>query len=186
MLKWIALFLVVSTVVGHAEGPKSPPPVAPKVDNKAPTGSPMDKNKALIRRFYDEVWNKGHLDVADEVFASDYVRHDAGGPAAPGPDGQKQIAAGIRKAFPDLVYTVDFMIAEGDLLAARWTIHGTQTGDLMGTKATGKPITFSGINIFRFDHGKVSELWNHRDDLSMMVQLGMITLPKVGKPPQKP
>jgi len=74
------------------------------------------------------VWNKGHLAVADEVFAKDYVRHDAsGGPPAPGPEGQKQIAAGLRKAFPDLVMTTDFMMADGDKVAARWTIVATTT-----------------------------------------------------------
>lgn len=145
------------------------------------TETAQDENKALVRRFYDEVWNKGHLDVADEVFATDYVRHDPGPPAPAGPEGQKQVAAGVRKAFPDLIYAVDFMMAENDLVMARWTIQGTQTGDMMGAKPTGKKITFSGVNIFRFDYGKVAEIWNHRDDLSMMVQLGVVQFPELSK-----
>ncbi|HET9992238.1 MAG TPA: ester cyclase [Kofleriaceae bacterium] len=181
MFKTLALFLLLSSGVARADGAKVSPPAA-KIDKKPMTETAQDKNKALVRRFYDEVWNKGHLDVADEVFARDYVRHDPGPPAPPGAEGQKQVAAGMRKAFPDLVYTVDFMIAENDIVAARWTIQGTQTGDMMGAKPTGKKVTFSGVNIFRFDHGKVAELWNHRDDLSMMVQLGMVQLPKPAKP----
>jgi predicted ester cyclase len=73
--------------------------------------------------------------------------------------------------------TTDFMMADGDKVAARWTIVATNTGDLPIAKATGKKVTFSGINIYRFDHGKVVELWNHRDDLSMMMQLGLVPKP---------
>ena len=95
----------------------------------------------------------------------------------PGPEGQKRIADGLRKAFPDVVLTVDFVIGEGDMVVARWTMKGTHKGDLPMAKATGKQVMFSGINTYRFDRGKVVELWNHRDDLSMLMQLGTITLP---------
>ena len=85
--------------------------------------------KVLVRRFYEEAWDKGQLDVADELFAPDYVRHDVrAGVAAPGPQGQKDIAAGFRAAFPDLHFVVDFVLADGDHVAARWTATGTNTG----------------------------------------------------------
>ena len=73
----------------------------------------LEQNKALIRRFYEEVWNKGNLDVAEAVFAADYVRHDLrpGHPPS-GPEGQKRIAADFRAAFPDLQMTIDLMVAE--------------------------------------------------------------------------
>ena len=73
----------------------------------------LEQNKALIRRFYEEVWNKGNLDVAEAVFAADYARHDLrpGNPPA-GPEGQKRIAADFRAAFPDLQMTIDLMVAE--------------------------------------------------------------------------
>jgi len=132
-----------------------------------------NQNKALVRRFYEEVWNKGNLDAADEVFAANYVRHDLRpGNALPGPDGQKQIARDFRAAFPDLHMSVDLMIAEGDLVTARWTTEGTNTGVWGSVPATGKPIRFSGVNIFRIADSKVVELWNHRDDLGVMQQLG--------------
>ena len=129
-------------------------------------------NKALIRRFYEEVWNQGHLAAADDIFADDYVRHDLrpGNPLA-GPAGQKKIAADFRAAFPDLRMTIDLVIAEGDMIAARWTTEGTNTGQWGNVPPTGKRARFSGVNIFRIENGKVVELWNHRDDLGVMQQL---------------
>jgi steroid delta-isomerase-like uncharacterized protein len=133
----------------------------------------VEKNKDLIRRFYEEVWNHGNLDVTEEIFAADYVRHDLrpGSPLS-GPEGQKRIAGDFRSAFPDLHMTVDVMVAEGDLVVARWTTAGTNTGAWGSVPATGKYVKFSGVNIFRMADGKVVEIWNHRDDLGVMQQLG--------------
>ena len=132
----------------------------------------IEQNKALVRRFYEEVWGRGNLDAADDIFAADYVRHDLRpGNASAGPEGQKRIAADFRAAFPDLRMTIDLMVAEGDLVAARWTTEGTNTGAWGDVPPTGKPVRFSGVNIFRIQHGKVVELWNHRDDLGVMQQL---------------
>jgi steroid delta-isomerase-like uncharacterized protein len=131
------------------------------------------QNKALIRRFYEEVWGKGNLAVVGEVFAADYTRHDLRpGNPLPGPEGQKRIAADFRAAFPDLHVTVDLMIAEGDMVVARVTNEGTNTGPWGGVPPTGKRARFSGVNIFRIANGKVVEIWNHRDDLGVMQQLG--------------
>lgn len=128
---------------------------------------------ALVRRFYDEVWGRGLVEVADEIFAEHYARHDLRpSQAAPGPQGQKRIAADFRAAFPDLRFHVDMVIAENDLVAARWTAEGTNSGPWAGQPATGRTARFSGVNIFRFERGKVVELWNHRDDLGLMQQLG--------------
>lgn len=129
-------------------------------------------NKAIIRRFYDEVWNLGHLDVALEVFSDDYVRHDLRPAAAqPGAAGQRKVAADFRAAFPDLTATVELLIAEDDLVVARWTMAGTNTGAWGGVPPTGKPLRFSGVNIFRLQDGQVVEVWNHRDDLGVQQQL---------------
>jgi steroid delta-isomerase-like uncharacterized protein len=133
----------------------------------------VGENTSLVRRFYEEVWNKGNLDVTPEVFAEDYVRHELRpSQALPGPAGQAKVAADFRAAFPDLRMEVDLILAEGDLVAARWTTEGTNTGPWGGNSPTGKPARFSGVNIFRFREGKVVELWNHRDDLGLMQQLG--------------
>ena len=98
-----------------------------------------EEHAALVRRFYEEVWNRGNVDVAADVFAEDYVRHDLRPtPAAPGPAGQAAIARDFRAAFPDLHMRVDLTLAEGDMVAARWTTEGTNTGAWAGRQPTGK------------------------------------------------
>ena len=114
------------------------------------------------------------MEFAEQVFADDYVRHDLRPTqAAPGPAGQAQIARAFRAAFPDLQWRVDPLLAEGDLVAARWTASGTHTGSWAGRAPTGRRAEFAGVNIFRFGPSeKVVEIWNHRDDLSLQEQLG--------------
>jgi steroid delta-isomerase-like uncharacterized protein len=142
-----------------------------------------DDNKKLVRRFYEEVWDKGNIDVADDVFAHDYVRHDLRATeAAPGPEGQKQVARAFRAAFPDLRFEVEIVIAEGDYVAARWAARGTHTGPWGAVEPTGRFITLSGVNIFRFESGRVAEIWNYRDDLGLQEQLGVAVF--AGAPPR--
>jgi steroid delta-isomerase-like uncharacterized protein len=136
--------------------------------------SMSEANKALIRRFYEEVWNKGNLDAAYDIFAEDYVRHDLRpGDAPAGPEGQKLVAGMFRAAFPDVHLSVEFMVAEADMVVARWMMRGTHQGAWGGISATGKRLSFAGVNIFRITEGKVAEIWNHRDDLGLMEQLGV-------------
>jgi steroid delta-isomerase-like uncharacterized protein len=134
----------------------------------------VDANRRLIERFYDEVWARGNIHFTDEVFAEDYVRHDLRSTqAAPGAAGQARIAEQFRSAFPDLQWRIDLILGERDLVAARWTASGTHTGEWGDLPPTDKRAEFSGVNIFRFgEHGKVVEIWNHRDDLGLMEQLG--------------
>ena len=133
----------------------------------------VPENKTVVLRFYREVWDMGNVGVAHDIFADDYVRHDLRPSAAlPGPAGQAKIAADFRQAFPDLRFGVDVVLGEDDLVAARWTATGTQTGPWGAVAPTGKHVTFSGVNIFRLAGGKVVEIWNHRDDLGLMTQVG--------------
>jgi steroid delta-isomerase-like uncharacterized protein len=142
-----------------------------------------EANKRLVQQFYEEVWAFGNFDFAEQVFADDYVRHDLRPtPAAPGPLGQAEIARAFREAFPDLQWRIDLLLAERDLVAARWTARGTHTGSWAGVAATQRPAEFSGVNIFRFgDAGKVVEIWNHRDDFGLREQLGIAVY--AGAPP---
>jgi steroid delta-isomerase-like uncharacterized protein len=134
----------------------------------------IQDGKALVRRFNDEVWGKGNLDVVFEIFAPDYVRHDLRpGNPLPGPEGQKRIAAEFRAAFPDLKTSIDLLIAEGDFVVSRWTAEGTHLGTWGNSGPTGKRVQFCGVNIYRIQNGKVVEMWNHRDDLGVMQQLGV-------------
>jgi steroid delta-isomerase-like uncharacterized protein len=133
----------------------------------------VDHNKALIRRFYEQVWDQGNTDFAYEVFADNYVRHDLRPTTAlPGPEGQKKIADDFRAAFPDLRVKVDLVVGGADYVVGRWTASGTHTGDWAAIAPTGRHATFSAVNIFRFKDGKVAEVWNHRDDFGLFEQIG--------------
>jgi steroid delta-isomerase-like uncharacterized protein len=133
-----------------------------------------EDNKALVRRFYEEVWDRGNTDFAFEVFADDYVRHDfRSTETLQGPAGQKKIADEFRAAFPDLQVTVDLIIGEHDFVVGRWTATGTHLGPWGGIEPSDRQVSFSAANIFRFADGRVAEIWNHRDDLGLREQLGV-------------
>ena len=132
-----------------------------------------EENKALIRRFYEEVWDLGNTDFAYEVFADGYVRHDfRPTPVLPGPEGQKKVADDFRAAFPDLRVEVDLVAGDEEYVVGRWTASGTHLGAWGDIEPTGRRATFSAANIFRFENGKVVEIWNHRDDLGLAEQIG--------------
>ena len=142
----------------------------------------VNENKRLVAHFYDEVWNRGNTHVALEAFADDYVRHDLRPTTAgPGGAGQRQIAAAFRHAFPDLSFTIDLLVGEGDLVAARWTASGTHSGQWGDVAATGRSVRFSGVNFFRLRNGRIVEIWNHRDDLGLREQVGASVF--AGAPP---
>jgi steroid delta-isomerase-like uncharacterized protein len=132
-------------------------------------------NKTIVRRLVEEVWNKGNLSVADELFAPNYVHHDASTPdVGLGPESEKKRATLYRTAFPDFRLTIEDIIAEGETVVARWSCRGTHKGDLSGIAPTGKPFTISGISIARFASGKMVEGFINWDALGMMQQLGVV------------
>jgi predicted ester cyclase len=97
-----------------------------------------DQNKAVYRRFIQEVFNEGRLDMLDEVLSRSYVYHEAPPGTPPGPEGIKQIVPMFRAAFPDLNITIDDQVAEGDKVCSRVTMRGTHRGVFVGIPATGK------------------------------------------------
>ena len=134
-----------------------------------------EENKALVRRQEEELFSSGNLDVADEIYAPDYVGHDPSNPEdVRGLEAAKQAAAEYRKAFPDLRVTVEDLIAEGDRVAARLRFRGTHRGELNGIAPTGRRVDCTGIVISRIEEGKIAEDWANFDDLGMMRQLGVI------------
>lgn len=140
-----------------------------------------ETNKTVARRFFDEVFGKGKLDVLDEIIAKDYVNNGPGTlPELPtGLEGAKQLVTVYRNAFPDLRFTVDEQIAEGDKVMTRWTAHGTNKGELLGMPATGKSSTVTGIAVDRITNGKIAESWGIFDQFGMMQQLGVILTPEL-------
>jgi steroid delta-isomerase-like uncharacterized protein len=135
----------------------------------------MESNKTASRRMIEEVFGGGNVDVVDALVHEDAVGHD---PAQPGPvngrEGVKASAQGYRGAFPDLVMTVDQSIAEGDMVATRWTARGTHDGELFGIAPTGKQATVTGITIDRFENGLIAESWTNWDTLGLLQQLGAV------------
>ena len=136
------------------------------------------ENKAISRRFYQEVFSRGDLDVADSLLAADCVDHNPPGPGfSPGREGVKQVVTMLRAAVPDLKVTVEDQIAEGDKVASRLTVRGTQQGELMSVPPTGKSITVGLVDIFRIEDGLILERWGEADLLGMMQQLGVVPEP---------
>lgn len=135
-----------------------------------------EDNKALVRRFYEEIFNRGNMAVVDELCTANYLFHDPTGPVQ-GPEGFKQFATMYRTAFPDLHITIDDAIAEGDKVVARTTGRGTHKGELMGIPPTGKQIAVSGMTISRIVNGKAEETWANYDALGMLQQLGVVPAP---------
>ena len=134
-----------------------------------------EANKNVVRRLFEEVWNKGNLQVTDELFASTYVHHDPSSPdLGRGPESEKKRATLYRTAFPDLRLTIEDILAEGETVMARWSCRGTHKGDLSGIAPTGKPFTISGVSIARFAGGKMVEGYVNWDALGLMQQLGVV------------
>jgi steroid delta-isomerase-like uncharacterized protein len=132
-----------------------------------------EQNKAAARAVF-EVFNDGNLDRLDDLVAADATDHDPYNPyASEGVEGLKKVIAMYRGAFPDLRMTVEDQVAEGDKVGTRWTATGTHEGDLMGTAATGRTSTVTGIGIDRFEDGKIVEVWTNWDALGMFQQLGL-------------
>jgi len=141
-----------------------------------------EQNKALFRRFVDEVFNHGNMSVIDELVAPDFVEHEELPPGIPQDlEGSKQLATMLRSAFPDLEATIHDIIAEGDKVAVRMTWTGTQQGEFMGIPPTGKSVSIGVFDIVRVAGGKLVEHWGQMDNMGMMQQLGVIPAPGEGE-----
>ena len=132
-----------------------------------------DRNKALLRRFYEELWNQGNLDAIPELVAEDFVDHHPLRGAPPGREGLAALVTTWRTAFPDMCETVEGLIAEGDKVAGRFSMRGTHGGEFMGVLPTGRSVTMSGIDIVRVAGGKIAEFWYGEHLLELMQQLGV-------------
>ena len=138
-----------------------------------------EENKALYRRFVEEVLNNKDLSAIDELVAEDFTDHSPPPPGVPtGTEGLKLIFASYFKAFPDLHVAIDLLMAEDDLVAAYHTVTCTHTGDFLGIPPTGKPVRVEEAHISRYANGKVVEHWIQMDMMNMMQQLGALPTPE--------
>ena len=138
---------------------------------------PEAENVALVRRAVD-AFNRGDLAAVDEVFAADYVDHDRfriGVP--PGPAGVKQAWTMFRAAFPDLQASIAELVAAGDKVVVRGSLHGTHRGELIGIPPTGRQVTVTLIDINRIAGGQLVERWAEADMLGLLQQLGALPAP---------
>ena len=133
-----------------------------------------EDNKALVRRFYGEIFKQGKLEGADEIMAADHVFYLSGMPPVRGLEAWKQLASVYFAAFPDLQATIEDLVAEGDKVVARLTFSGTHQGEFQGIPATGKQFKVTGIDIHRVASGKIQEHWDEADNLGMLQQLGVV------------
>ncbi len=138
----------------------------------------IEENKIIVRRFFEVGSSRGDLDAANELLAPDFVLH-VPLPCSPGVRGINEVVSACRAAFQDLDVTVVDMVAEKDMVAARFTARGIHKGDFMGLPPTGKPIAMTGMEIFRLENGKIAELWGEANLLGLMQQLGI--LPPMGQ-----
>lgn len=132
-----------------------------------------EENKAIVRRTWEELFNKGNLPVADELISPSFVNHATPG-APPGPGTFKQIVMMYRSAFPDVQFLIEDLLGDGDKVVIRNTFLGTHRGPFMGIAPTGRQISQEQIHIVRVTSGQIAEHWAVRDDLSLMRQLGAI------------
>ncbi|MFQ5795842.1 MAG: ester cyclase [Candidatus Bipolaricaulia bacterium] len=139
----------------------------------------LDERKALVRRYIEEIWNRGDLDVVDELFTLDYTIHTLGQTFPTSYEALKQGVAGARTTFPDIQMTLTHIIADGDKVAAYWTTVGTHLGEFRlpdmpeGIPPTGRPVEFTEVVTFRIADGRIAEAWYVADQLTMMQQLGL-------------
>lgn len=133
-----------------------------------------EENKALYKKFIDEVINKKNLDVVNDLIGPGFVDHNPMPGTPPGSEGMKQAMEMFISAFPDMTSDLTFLVAEGDLVVGHQTTKGTHKGDLMGIPATGKKVEFAEIHIVRIKDGKAVEHWGLADGEAMMQQLGVM------------
>jgi steroid delta-isomerase-like uncharacterized protein len=136
----------------------------------------LEQNKALVRRFVDEVQCQHNLAALDELFSPDFVDH-SGMTNPPTLEGSHQFFSMMFAAFPDIRFTIRQQIAEGDKVLTHKTLHATQLGTFMGIPATGKVVAVDVMDIFTVAGGKITEHWTVGDMLGMMQQLGAVPGP---------
>ena len=136
----------------------------------------VEENKAIARRWNEEIWSQGNLATIDELLAPDFTFNYPTTGAAPDREGYKQTVADWSAPCSDVQSITEEAVAEGDKVVVRWTWSGTHTGDYMGVAPTGKRLTITGVSILRIVGGKIVEEWGEMDNLGLMGQLGLVSL----------
>lgn len=142
--------------------------------------TPAEANKALVHRVYEELLNEQNYDVIEELYSNDFVSHRAKGVEMDRTSTLEDLEAEaemLHEAFPDFTATIEAMVAEDDMVAARLTVTGTHEDDFRGIPATGEEISYEQTSFFRIEDGRFAEAWVLTDTLEFMQQLGAIEAP---------
>ena len=133
------------------------------------------QNDAVVQRWWEQLWNRGDLAVADEIIDPGFTNHDPASPwVPPAIEGCKTLVTGYRTVFPDLHFTIEQQVAAGNTVVSHWRCRGTHRGDLMGVAPTGKSIEVEGISILRFENGRINHQTTIWDALGLMQQIGAV------------
>ena len=135
-----------------------------------------EQNKSIVRRWIEEGWNKGDVTVIDQVYAPNYVQHEPAPETVNSAAALKQYVGMYVTAFPDLHFTIEDLLAEGDKVVWRFKSTAHQTGLFMGVPPTGKPGNITGIVIFRLENSRIVEGWVNIDVLGLLQQVGIIPM----------
>jgi len=139
----------------------------------------VEVNKDLVHRlWYGELWGKWNTGIADDLFSPGYLLHVTGSPQPVSRDVTKQLVSMFHAAFSDMTHTVEEMIAEGDTVAARWTVRGTHDGDFQGLAPTGKSVQQTGLTVHHLMNGRIVESWLVFDSASFLGQLAATPSPE--------
>jgi steroid delta-isomerase-like uncharacterized protein len=139
------------------------------------TETSTEENKALTRRVFEEIWNQGNYDLADELIDPNFVDHDSAMPEeVSGIEGFKEFVSMYRSGFSDTHIVVEDQVAEEDKVVTRWMATGTHDGDFWGLAPTGKRVEITGMEIARISGGKIAEIWDNYDVMGLMQQIGAL------------
>jgi steroid delta-isomerase-like uncharacterized protein len=135
----------------------------------------MNDNVEIVRRLHTQVYQKGEMDVINELLSEDYVEHDPVGiDDVEGREGYKQVVQLFRTAFPDLSIHIEETVAEGQFVVIRYTMKGTHEGPLLGINPTGNEIEITGMDIGRVDDGCLQEAWVQLNTFDLLQQIDVL------------
>ena len=133
----------------------------------------VEENRRTARRYFEELWNQGKLNIISEIIAPNHTHHDPAAPHVSDRNGMKELIVHYRTAFPDVRFTVEDQIAEGDKVVTRWSVRGRHQGGLMGVAPTNKQMTVTGVDIHQIVNGQIVEHWSNWDMAGLQQQLGL-------------
>ena len=167
---------LISVGAGRTAGaPALARQATPAAGDACPTTT-LDENKALIERYWGEVWIDGGEATIADVLAADEIHHWGVAGDTVGVEAFIEKYRLFLAAFPDIAFTVDQLVAEGDLVVSRWTARATHEGTWLGVAASGAPVEWTGINVFRIACGRIAESWGEANHLGLLNQLGSVAV----------